>query len=42
MLNGEKSDRDLEREIKKKNKKKQRRHFLLEKQHQNFEVAMRK
>ena len=35
-LNGEKSDRELEREI-----KKQRRHFLLEKQHENFEVAMR-
>ena len=41
MLNGEKSDRELEREIKKKTNK-QRRHFLLEKQHQNFEVAMRK
>ena len=37
-LNGEKSDRELEREI----KKKQRRHFLLEKQHENFAVTMRK
>ena len=43
MLNGEKSDRELGREIKKKNKNKnKRRHFLLEKQHENFEVAMRK
>ena len=40
MLNGEKSDRELGREIKKKTNK--RRHFLLEKQHENFEVAMRK
>ena len=38
ILNGEKSDKELEREI----KKNQRIHFLLEKQHENFEVAMRK
>ena len=36
-LNEKKSDRELEREI-----KIQRRHFLLEEQHENFEAAARK
>ena len=39
-LNEKKSDRDLEREIKKK--KKQRRHFLLEELHENFVAAVTK
>ena len=36
-LNEKKSDRELEREI-----KKQRRHFLLEEQHEKFVAAVRK
>ena len=36
-LNEKKSDRELEREI-----KKPRRHFLLEEQHENFVAAVRK
>ena len=39
-LNEKKSDRDLEREIKKKQQ--QRRHFLLEELHENFVAAVTK